>query len=240
MNFEYLQLAELRKLLDGKRSLQLNLLDIFLGPYKKKRFETRLLRVTEEQALAEAKRADEFLFNSPGENPLLCVYPYAARRLFCTKGIRTTAASKFLTNIFPVRRNLHKKNPRSKKASLWATNLEPVRARIFRGDFRLRADKNLWDKTRMPGGSSSGFRSGLRRISALGNGNGNRAGSIRQPASLSGVSGWNRHMAGFSRSRVIAMASSLDSIGAVAYSVEVGALGGILSGQDDKDSKPAR
>jgi aspartyl-tRNA(Asn)/glutamyl-tRNA(Gln) amidotransferase subunit A len=89
----------------------------------------------------------------------------------------------------------------------------------------------------MPGGSSSGSAAAVAAgISpwALATETG---GSIRQPASLTGVSGWKPTYGRVSRYGVIAMASSLDSMGAVGYSVkDLAMIAEVISGQDSKDS----
>src|ERR1041385_7528076 len=100
MNFEYLELAELRKLLDTKTISSVELTKYFLARVKKHAELNAFITMTEEQALAQAKDADEFMAGA-GENPFLCGIPYAAKDLFCTAGVRTTAASKILDNYIP-------------------------------------------------------------------------------------------------------------------------------------------
>ena len=99
MDFAYFSLTELREKLDKKEISSVELTNYFLSRIKKSDLNA-FITVAEEEALAQAKKADDFIA-SPGENPFLCGIPYAAKDLFCTKGVRTTAASKILDNYIP-------------------------------------------------------------------------------------------------------------------------------------------
>ncbi len=235
--FEFLQLTELRKLLDEKKVSSLELTKYFLARIKEHQDLNAFITVTEERALADARRADEFI-NSPGENPFLCGIPYAAKDLFCSKGIRTTAASKILDNyIAPYDATSIAKIKAQKGVLLGKTNLDQFAHGSSGETSAYGPTKNVWDKSRMPGGSSSGSASAVAGGLAPWATATETGGSIRQPASLSGISGWKPTYGRVSRFGVIAMASSLDSIGAMAYSVEdLAKIAEVISGRDEKDS----
>ena len=236
MNYEYLSLTELRKLLDEKKVSSVELTKYFLSRIKNSDHNA-FITVTEEQALKAAKDADDFMA-SGGENPFLCGIPYAAKDLFCTKGIRTTAASKILDNyIPPYDGTVIGKLKQQKAVLLGKTNLDQFAHGSSGETSAYGPTKNAWDKTRMPGGSSSGSASAVAAGLAPWATATETGGSIRQPASLSGISGWKPTYGRVSRYGVIAMGSSLDSIGTMAYSVEdLAHLAEIISGQDEKDS----
>jgi len=238
MNLEFQSLTELREKLDEKVFSSLELTKYFLARIKKLDKELNsFITVTEEKALKQAKDADDFI-NSPGENPFLCGIPYAAKDLFCTKGIRTTAGSKILDNYIPPYDSTVIGKLKIQKAVLLGKTNQDQFAHGSSGETSAYGPThNPWDKTRMPGGSSSGsaaaVSAGLAPF-ALATETG---GSIRQPASLSGISGWKPTYGRVSRFGVISMGSSLDSIGALGYSVEdLAHLAEVMSGLDAKDS----
>jgi aspartyl-tRNA(Asn)/glutamyl-tRNA(Gln) amidotransferase subunit A len=238
MNYEYLELTELRQLLDDRKISSVELTKYFLERIKEQNPELNaFLTITEDEALQQAQDADEFI-NTPGDNPTLCGIPYAAKDLFLTKGIRTTAASKILDNyIPPYSSTVIEKLNEQKSVLLGKTNMDQFAHGSSGETSAYGPTKNPWDKTRMPGGSSSGSAAAVAAgISpwALATETG---GSIRQPASLTGVSGWKPTYGRVSRYGVIAMASSLDSMGAVGYSVkDLAMIAEVISGQDSKDS----
>ncbi|MBI3232319.1 MAG: Asp-tRNA(Asn)/Glu-tRNA(Gln) amidotransferase subunit GatA [Candidatus Doudnabacteria bacterium] len=238
MEFSYFSLSELRKLLDAKQVSSVELTKYFLDRIKKydKEFNS-FITVCEEEALEQAKEADDFI-NSPGENPFLCGIPYAAKDLFCTKGIRTTAASKILDNyIPPYDATVIKKLKDQKAVLLGKTNLDQFAHGSSGETSAYGPAKNPWDKTRMPGGSSSGSASAVTAGLAPWATATETGGSIRVPASFTGLSGWKPTYGRVSRYGVIAMGSSLDSIGAMANSVEdLVHLASIMAGRDEKDS----
>jgi aspartyl-tRNA(Asn)/glutamyl-tRNA(Gln) amidotransferase subunit A len=236
MDYAFLSLTELRKKLDDREVSSVELTKYFLERIKKSDLNA-FITVCEEQALRQAQDADDFI-NSPGENPFLCGIPSAAKDLFCTKGIRTTAASKILDNyIPPYDSTVIKKLKDQKSVMLGKTNLDQFAHGSSGETSAYGPTKNAWDKSRMPGGSSSGSASAVAAGLAPWATATETGGSIRQPASLSGISGWKPTYGRVSRYGVIAMGSSLDSIGTMAYSVEdLARLAEIVSGADEKDS----
>ena len=238
MSYEFLELSELRKQLDEKKVSSVELTKYFLDKVKSQNPELNaFISITEEQALNDARRADEFIA-SPGDNPELCGIPYAAKDLFNITGTRTTAASKILdTYISPYDSTAISKIKESHGVLLGKTNLDQFAHGSSGETSAYGPTKNAWDKTRMPGGSSSGSASAVAAgISPWATAT-ETGGSIRQPASLSGISGWKPTYGRVSRYGIIAMASSLDSPGAMAYSVQdLTMIANVMSGHDPKDS----
>lgn len=238
MNFEALELSQLREKLDAKEISSVELTNYFLSRISEKNPELNaFITLTEDVAREQAKRADEYIA-SPGENPALSGIPYAAKDLFVTQGIRTTAASKILDNyIPPYDATVVKKVKDQHGVLLGKTNMDQFAHGSSGETSAYGATQNAWDKTRMPGGSSSGSATAVAAgLSpwALATETG---GSIRQPASLSGISGWKPTYGRVSRYGAIAMASSLDSVGAMAMSVkDLAMIAEVLSGADPKDS----
>lgn len=238
MDFAYLSLTELREKLDSKKVSSLELTKYFLARIKSLDKELNsFVTITEEEALRNAKDADEFI-NSPGENPFLCGIPYASKDLFNTKGLRTTASSKILDNyISPYDATVTKKLKEQKSVLLGKTNLDEFAHGSSTETSAYGASHNPWDVSRIPGGSSGGSTAAVAGGLTPWATATETGGSIRQPASLTGVSGFKPTYGRVSRYGVIAMGSSLDCPGAVAYSVEdLACLAEIMSGRDEKDS----
>jgi aspartyl-tRNA(Asn)/glutamyl-tRNA(Gln) amidotransferase subunit A len=236
--FEYKTLKELRALLDSKMVSSVELTKYFLSRIKNLDKDLNsFVTVSEEEALKNAKEADEFI-NSPGENPFLCGIPYASKDLFNTKGIRTTASSKILDNFLPpFDATVTKKLKEQKSVLLGKTNLDEFAHGSSTETSAYGASHNPWDKNRIPGGSSGGSTAAVAGGLTPWATATETGGSIRQPASLCGVSGWKPTYGRVSRYGVIAMGSSLDCPGAVAYTVEdLAHLAEIMSGHDEQDS----
>ncbi len=238
MQFEYLSLKELRRKLDAKEISSVELTKYFLSRIKEhdKKINS-FVTVCEDEALKLAAKADEFI-NSPGENPFLCGIPYASKDLFCTKGVRTTASSKILDKYIPPHNaTVEQKISDQHGVLLGKTNLDEFAHGSSTETSAYGPSKNPWDTSRIPGGSSGGSTAALAAGLAPWATATETGGSIRQPASLCGVSGWKPTYGRVSRYGVIAMGSSLDCPGAVAYTVEdLAHLAEIISGQDEKDS----
>jgi aspartyl-tRNA(Asn)/glutamyl-tRNA(Gln) amidotransferase subunit A len=238
MNYEFLELSELRKLLDEKKVSSVELTKYFLARIKE--FDPKLnsfITVSEGEALRSAQEADEYIA-SDGENFPLTGIPFASKDLFCTRGIRSTAASKILDNYIPPYDATAIAKIKAQKAVLIGkTNLDQF-AHGSSGEISAYgATKNPWDTERMPGGSSSGSAASVAAGLVPWATATETGGSIRQPASLTGVSGWKPTYGRVSRYGVIAMGSSLDSIGAMAYSVrDLAMIAEVMSGVDPKDS----
>jgi aspartyl-tRNA(Asn)/glutamyl-tRNA(Gln) amidotransferase subunit A len=205
-----LELHELRVLLDAKQVSAVELVKLFLEKIQTQDKELNcFLTVPEEQAISQAEVADKYIA-SPGENPFLCGIPYAAKDLFCTAGVRTTASSKILDNyIPPYNATVIAKINEQMGVLLGKTNLDQFTHGSSTETSGYGPTKNPWDKTRIPGGSSGGSSAAVAAglaPRALGTETG---GSIRQPSALCGVSGWKPTYGRVSRYGVIAMGSSL-------------------------------
>lgn len=235
---EYKSIDELRELLDTKQISSVELTTYFLGRAKRLNPELNaFVTICEEEALQQAQEADEYMASS-GENPMLCGIPYAAKDLFNTEGVRTTASSKILDKyISPYDATVIAKIKEQKGVLIGKTNLDQFAHGSSTETSAYGATKNPWDTTRMPGGSSGGSAAAVAAGMAPWTLGTETGGSIRQPSSLCGVSGFKPTYGRVSRYGVIAMASSLDSPGAHAGSVkELVEIANVIAGQDPKDS----
>lgn len=167
--------------------------------------------------------------------------PAAIKDTIITKRIPTTAASRILEGFIPpydatVINSLFTQGV----GVIGKTNCDEFAMGGSGENSAFGVTKNPWDKTKIPGGSSSGSAAAVAAdlcVFALGSDTG---GSIRQPASLAGVVGLKPSYGRVSRYGLISMASSLDQIGPITKSVEDAAL--ILdwiSGADSYDANTA-
>lgn len=192
------------------------------------------ITTSEEQALKTAEAADK----AGDFTKSLTGIPVAIKDLFCTKDIKTTAASKILENyIPPYSASSVKKIEEQKGVIAGKVNLDEFACGSSTESSYFGPTKNPWDLARVPGGSSGGSVAAIAADQALYSLGTDTGGSIRQPAALCGVAGLKPTYGRVSRYGVVAMASSLDQVGPITKTVEDAAIVlGEIAGQDKKDS----
>jgi aspartyl-tRNA(Asn)/glutamyl-tRNA(Gln) amidotransferase subunit A len=193
--------------------------------------------VTAEQALEQARQVDAKI--AAGEDVgLLAGIPIGIKDNLCTKGIRTTCASKILENFVPPYESTVTQRLKDADAVMVGkTNLDEFAMGGSTESSAFHLTANPWDLSRVPGGSSGGSAAAVAAdecVVALGSDTG---GSIRQPASFCGVVGMKPTYGLVSRYGLVAFASSLDQIGPFGRTVEDAAiLLTAIAGYDPKDS----
>ncbi len=194
------------------------------------------ITVTEDNALAQAKQADEQLQQKTA-GPLTGI-PLAHKDIFCTEGVRTSCASKMLDKfIAPYNATVVEKINASGMVTLGKTNMDEFAMGSSNETSFYGAVKNPWDTNRVPGGSSGGSAAAVAaRLAPIATGT-DTGGSIRQPAALCNLTGLKPTYGRVSRYGMIAFASSLDQAGPMANSAEDAAmLLNAMSGFDERDS----
>ncbi len=194
------------------------------------------ITVTEEQALASAAKADKSI--AAGQAGKLTGIPMAHKDIFCTDGVKTTCGSRMLDNfIAPYNATVVEKLEDAGMPMLGKLNMDEFAMGSSNETSFYGAVKNPWDSTRVPGGSSGGSAASVAaRLTPIATGT-DTGGSIRQPASLCGLTGIKPTYGRVSRWGMIAFASSLDQAGVLGRSAEDCAL--LLEamvGFDEKDS----
>ena len=196
---------------------------------------------TPERALSDATAADERYANG---NPLsLDGIPIAMKDLFATRGIRTTAASKMLENFVPeYESTISQKFIDAGTVLLGKSNLDEFAMGTFSKTSFFGAPVNPWqiEKHLTAGGSSGGSTSAVAGGLAIGATGTDTGGSIRFPCSITGLVGMKPTYGLCSRWGCVAFASSLDTPGPIARTVDDAALLlSVMAGHDPKDSTSA-
>ena len=204
------------------------------------------LAVGEEQALAAADAADAARA-SGDEGPLLGI-PYALKDIFVTRalddegkpdgGLPTTAGSRILADYrSPYASDAEERFRLAGAVLLGKTNCDEFAMGSSNENSAYGPVHNPWDPSTVPGGSSGGSAAAVAGGQAFFATGTDTGGSIRQPASLSGVVGMKPTYGRVSRYGMVAFASSLDQGGPLARSVaDCAMVLRALAGHDPRDS----
>ena len=200
------------------------------------------ITITPERALSDAAASDA---RYAAGNPLpLDGLPIGMKDLFATKGIRTTAASHMLENFVPeYESTVSQKFIDSGTVLLGKTNLDEFAMGTFSKTSYFGAPVNPWQLERRltAGGSSGGATSAIASGLAIGGTGTDTGGSIRFPSAITGLVGMKPTYGLCSRWGCVAFASSLDTPGPIARTVDDAALLlSAMAGYDPKDSTSAK
>ena len=194
------------------------------------------ITITPERALADAAASDARY--ADGNTLPLDGIPIGMKDLFATKGIRTTAASHMLENFIPEYESTVSQNLiDAGTVLLGKTNLDEFAMGTFSKTSYFGAPVNPWQLERKltAGGSSGGATSAIAGGLAIAGTGTDTGGSIRFPSAVTGLVGMKPTYGLCSRWGCVAFASSLDTPGPIARTVDDAAL--LLSAMESHDPK---
>ena len=215
-------------LIDKKISVE-ELYDEFLIKAKSSKTNSFNLLLDKENNILSIKESQKRYENG---NPLpLDGIPLGIKDLFCTKGIRTTASSKILSNFTPNYESfVTQKLLDDGSIFIGKNNCDEFAMGSSNETSFFGPVKNPWKNKNIPtddlvpGGSSGGSAAAVAEGTCVASMGTDTGGSIRQPASLCGIVGLKPTFGSCSRWGIVAFASSLDQAGPLTNSVEDAAL----------------
>ncbi|HEX7437760.1 MAG TPA: Asp-tRNA(Asn)/Glu-tRNA(Gln) amidotransferase subunit GatA [Caldimonas sp.] len=231
--------AEMARALDAGKVSSVDLAKHLLARFAAHHDLGTLLASDEASALRQAEAADRR--RSGGEKGPLLGVPLAHKDIFVTQGLPSTAGSKMLAGYrSPFDATVLERLGAAGAVTLGKLNCDEFAMGSSNENSAFGAVKNPWDPSRVPGGSSGGSAAAVAaRLLPAATGT-DTGGSIRQPASFTGITGIKPTYGVCSRYGMVAFASSLDQAGPLARSAEDCALLlGAMSGFDPLDSTSA-
>ena len=216
MSVQYKSIKELINMLNNRDISHTELIQETFLNIKNNSKLNAFITLNEEESLKKANNLD----NIAGSGSLAGI-PIAQKDLFCTKDLKTTSGSNMLSNFIPpysatVIENLENAGC----ISVGKTNMDEFAMGSSNETSFYGNVQNPWGENLVPGGSSGGSAAAVAAGIVPAASGTDTGGSIRQPASLCGISGLKPTYGRISRWGMIAFASSLDQAGPMARTAE--------------------
>ena len=233
MTIKYKSIKEIKKMISNKEISNVEIVNEVFKNISENEHLNAFITLNEEDSIKKAA----YLDNNPSDLALSGI-PFAQKDLFCTKGLRTTCGSNILNNFIPpysatVIENLENAGC----ISVGKTNMDEFAMGSSNETSFFGNVQNPWGENLVPGGSSGGSAAVVAAGIVPAASGTDTGGSIRQPASLCGITGLKPTYGRISRWGMIAFASSLDQAGPMARSAEDCALMlNEMCSHDEKDT----
>lgn len=198
------------------------------------------LSIDKDRARIEAKNLDDNILKST-DFGMLTALPVGIKDNIVTEGFKTTCASKILENYDSIYSStVYKKLLQEKPIVIGKMNMDEFAMGSSNEHSSFHPTCNPWNLNHVPGGSSGGSAAAVAAREVYYTLGSDTGGSIRQPASYTGVVGLKPTYGLISRYGLVAFASSLDQIGPITKNVEDAAhVLQAIAGYDKKDSTSA-
>lgn len=192
------------------------------------------------EAIKKAEHIQSEYMKRGSTTPLSGI-PMCLKDIMCTKGVKTTCASKMLENFVPpYDSTVSSKLSDAGAILIGKTNMDEFAMGSSTEKSYYKKTHNPWDIERVPGGSSGGSASAVAAGEAFFSLGSDTGGSIRQPSSFCGIVGMKPTYGTVSRYGVVSIASSLDHIGPMTKDVTDAALVlNAIAGHDGFDATSA-
>ena len=236
-NYLDLSIKEINNLLKSKKIKPIDLVEEAFDRIEKSSSLNCFITLNKEEALKQAKELEDKEVDN-----LFFGIPIAIKDNICTKGLKTTCASKMLENFEPIYdATVIEKINEKHMIIIGKTNMDEFAMGSCSKTSYFGAPRNPWNESKITGGSSGGSAACVsERLTPIALGS-DTGGSIRQPSSFCGVVGLKPTYGRVSRFGLIAYGSSLDQIGPITRNVEENAeLLNIICGKDEKDLTSAK
>jgi aspartyl-tRNA(Asn)/glutamyl-tRNA(Gln) amidotransferase subunit A len=240
----HLTIIEAKEGLKSRHFSSVDLVSAHLRAMEKHRSLNAYITETAELALEQAKKSDIKINNATAS--VLEGIPLAIKDIFCTKGVRTTCASKMLDNFVPTYEStVTDKLFKAGTIMLGKANLDEFAMGSSNYTSYYGGVINPWkeegsNEDLVAGGSSGGSAAAVAARLAMAATGTDTGGSVRLPGAFCGIVGFKPSYGRCSRYGVIAFASSLDQPGVFARNVPDAALvSQVMMGHDLKDSTSA-
>lgn len=209
-----------------------------------RRLEDKLktfITVTEESALLRAAEVDEKIRSGLTVGHLEGI-PYSAKDMYCVKGVQTTAGSRILEGfVSPYSATVIERLDSQGAILLGKNTQDEFGHGASSENTGFEVPHNPWDLERVAGGSSGGSAAAVSSREVFFSLGTDTGGSIRQPATMCGIVGLKPSYGRVSRYGVVAMASSLDTIGCMARSTQdIALIMEAIAGRDARDATAVR
>ena len=214
-----LSIRQLRAQLDSKQISAVELAQHFLNRAETHADLNAFIRCDPDATLKQAAAADAAI--SAGQANSLTGIPIAHKDVFVTRDFATTAGSKILAQYMsPFDATVVARLKHAGAVTLGKLNMDEFAMGSSNENSDYGAVKNPWNAELVPGGSSGGSACAVAAGLAIAATGTDTGGSIRQPASFTGITGIKPTYGRVSRYGMIAYASSLDQAGPMARSAE--------------------